>query len=324
MHALVARGAVAAAVTQPDRPAGRGKRLSGTPVKRAAEAAGIPVFTPERLREFEPRLRALAPDLCVVASYGRILPQTLLDSAPLWLNLHPSALPLYRGATPIQSAIRDGRTTTAVTVIAMDAGMDTGDILVQTEPIAIAPDDTYGSLHDRLAEIGAALLLLAIDNVAAGTGVRTPQHDWALRQRVAPAEIARTLTRPLKRDDGDLVRLATLTGARRLTDVVRSLNPVPCAYFEDLATGRIKVLRAHAAFVSPLAPDAAAEPGTVVSNRGFLCIATADRSWLVVDELVAPGGKPLPMRAYANGHPASAPAHLANALLPPSGDLLPR
>jgi len=159
----------------------------------------------------------------VVASYGRILPAVVLELPRLGvaLNVHPSLLPLYRGATPLQSAIRDGRTQTGVTIIAMDAGMDTGDILV-TETTPLGPTETYGELHDRLAERGAALLGRAIDQLAAGTLQRTPQSQSA----VSAAEIAATATRPLTKDD---LKIAWEWPAARIVDTVRSLAPTPAA-----------------------------------------------------------------------------------------------
>ena len=132
LRALAARTDLIAVVTQPDRPAGRGHKLVPTPVREAAEALGIAVLTPEKLRPAIDELRALNGDLFVVASYGKILPQAVLDLAPRGaFNVHPSLLPLYRGATPLQSAIRDGRSETGTSIIAMDAGMDTGDVVLQ-------------------------------------------------------------------------------------------------------------------------------------------------------------------------------------------------
>src|SRR5262249_41369528 len=151
-------------------------------------------LAPTKLRAFAAELRALEPAAAVVASYGRIVPQELLDAVPLWLNVHPSLLPRYRGATPIQSALRDGCASTGVSVIAMDAGMDTGDIVAQTPPLPIGPDETYGELHDRLALAGAALLGGALDDRAAGRLERRRQDD-ALA----------TVTRPLVKADRLLV-----------------------------------------------------------------------------------------------------------------------
>jgi methionyl-tRNA formyltransferase len=304
---LAARCAVTV-VTQPDRPAGRGHKLTATPVKTAALALGLPVLAPVRLRDFAADLRAQAPDRCVVASYGRIVPQVLLDSAPLWLNVHPSKLPLYRGATPIQSAIRDGCTSTAVSIIAMDAGMDTGDLLAQTPPIAIGERETYGELHDRLAAIGAALLAETLDADARGDLTRTPQTARAREAGIDDAAIARTVTRPWGKEDTMLPPFAT---ARELVDRIRALAPKPGAQLPALHARDgaapfppLKILRAHG--VAAL-PDGAAssENGSVVVVRGFVYVRATD-GWVAVDDLV-PAGKPaMSMDAYANGRRADA------------------
>jgi methionyl-tRNA formyltransferase len=310
-----------AAVTQPDRPAGRGHKLIATPVKTAAAARGIDVATPEKLRPFAADVRALAPDLCVVASYGRIIPAELLDAVPLWLNIHPSALPLYRGATPIQSAIRDGRSTTAVTIIAMDAGMDTGDIVAQSDPVAIGPAETYGELHDRLAAIAADLLAATLDRVRAGNLERIPQS----RSPIPADEIAATLTRPIVKEDGHLERLAEHYAAPELVNFVRALNPAPCAFAGNAGTGTFKVLRAHASPASPLVTDADVAPGTLVAVAGHFFLHAADGAWLVIDEIVPTGGRAMGMTAFANGHAAvSGPLELVPRFRPLGGELLPR
>jgi methionyl-tRNA formyltransferase len=296
---------VLAAVTQPDRPAGRGQRLRPTPVNVAAQALGIPAFTPVKLRAFAADLAALAPDRCVVASYGRIVPQALLDVVPLWLNVHPSLLPLYRGATPIQSAIRDGRTVTAVSVIAMDAGMDTGDLLAQTEPLAIGDDETYGELHDRLAEIGAELLADTLAADARGESFARPQSQRARDLGIDDDEIARTATRPLGKADRVLPPYVT---AREAIDRIRSLAPSPGA---QLIAGlrpavgttplpAIKILRAHVSHESPLADGRDVPSGTVVAHRGYLYVRAND-AWIVVDEVVPAGKAAMPIAAFANG-----------------------
>ena len=168
LEAVAERHDVVGVVTQPDRPAGRGHKLVATPVKRAAEALGLRVLTPEKLKPFVEEARALGADAFVVASYGKIVPQALLDLVPIAFNVHPSMLPLYRGATPLQSAIRDGRSETGVTIIAMDAGMDTGDVLLQ-ERAPIGPSETYGELHDRLAKRGAEMAVEALERHENGT-----------------------------------------------------------------------------------------------------------------------------------------------------------
>jgi methionyl-tRNA formyltransferase len=294
-------------VTQPDRPAGRGQKLAPTPVKSAALALGLPVHTPVKLRAFAGDVRAAAPDRCVVASYGRIVPQVLLDAAPLWLNVHPSLLPLYRGATPIQSAIRDGCATTAVSIIAMDAGMDTGDLLAQTPPLAIAPEETYGDLHDRLAAVGATLLGEVLDADARGELVRVPQFERARAYGMDGEVIARTVTRPWTKADTVLPLDAT---ARELVDRIRALAPKPGAQLPALAARDgaapfppLKVLRAHA--VASLPDGVRAENGSVVMVRGYLYVRASD-GWIAVDELVPAGKNAMTMDAYANGRRADA------------------
>ena len=225
-------------VTQPDRPAGRGHKLTPTPVKRAAEARGLRVLTPEKLKPFADEARALGADAFVVASYGKIVPQALLDVVPIAFNVHPSLLPLYRGATPLQSAIRDGRTETGVTIIAMDAGMDTGDVLLQ-ERTPIGPEETYGELHDRLAQRGAELAAEALQRYEDGSIEPRSQNEIARERGISGEEIARTLTRPLRKDD--FVIDWTLPRAR-VMDFVRYLVPQPLARTEYPVGQTLKIV----------------------------------------------------------------------------------
>ncbi len=183
---------------------------------------------PEKLKPFVADAHALGADAFVVASYGKIVPQALLDVAPIAFNVHPSLLPLYRGATPLQSAIRDGRSETGVTIIAMDAGMDTGDVLLQ-ERAPIGPNETYGELHDRLAQRGAELVLEVLDAYGNGTLERKPQSEVARELGVTDDDIARTLTRPLRKED--IVVDWSLPRAR-VIDFIRSLVPQPLARTE--------------------------------------------------------------------------------------------
>lgn len=294
-------------MTQPDRPAGRGHKLAPTPVKTAALAAGLRVLTPIKLRAFAPELRALAPDLCVVASYGRIVPQVLLDVVPLWLNVHPSLLPLYRGATPIQTALRDGRKVTGVTIIAMDAGMDTGDIVVQTPPLPIDAVTTYGELHDGLARIAADVLSEAIDAYAAGRLQRTPQNHAAA-----------SVTRPWSKDD-ETVDLA-VTSARGVVDAVRALAPRPGLQSSNPAVGPFRIVKAHVSDVSPLVEGSDAPPGTLVADRGFVFLRARD-GWVVVDAVLPPGKDIMPIGSWANGHRVTSEDVTFRAR---TGELLPR
>ena len=247
---LAERSDVRLVVTQPDRPAGRGQRLQPTPVKVAAQELGLRVVEPGKLREVEPELRALGADTFVVASYGKILPQAILDLPRLGaLNVHPSLLPLYRGATPLQSQIRDRCAQTGVTIIAMDAGMDTGDILL-AESSPLGARETYGELHDRLAVRGAALLRCALERLESGNLSRTPQSG--------PGSV----TKPLRPDD---LRVDWNASAVEVDALIRSLSPQPGARAE-IAGLRCKILAARPAQESEIArfrPVDARPPGVV-------------------------------------------------------------
>ncbi len=296
-------------VTQPDRPAGRGHKLVATPVKRAAEARGLRVLTPEKLKPFVDDARALGADAFVVASYGKIVPQALLDVVPIAFNVHPSLLPLYRGATPLQSAIRDGRTETGVTIIAMDAGMDTGDVLLQ-ERTPIGAGEMYGELHDRLARRGAEMAVEAVERYANDRLTRTPQGDVARELAIGDDEIAQTVTRPLRKDDLLLPKSAS---AKQLVDFIRSRAPEPSARVVDLdstaypggniGVGSARIVKAH---VMPAPPVSASfhqtfDPGRLIAIHGYWFIRGTD-GWIAVDELVPEGGKKMSMASYANGH----------------------
>jgi len=229
LRVVAARTELAGVVTQPDRPAGRGLRLTPSPVKSAALELGLEIYEPERMREFAERIARDEYDLFILASYGRLLPQALLDLPRLGaLNVHPSLLPKYRGATPIQNAIANGDSETGVTIMLMDAGLDTGDVVL-AQSVTIDPIENYGMLHDRLAEIGAALLARALDSAAGGEVPRSPQRGVA------------SLTRPLRKRD---LMLDLELPAKRIVDKVRSLSPQPAA--RAMLGGKVvKVLRAH-------------------------------------------------------------------------------
>jgi methionyl-tRNA formyltransferase len=266
-------------VTQPDRPAGRGHRLRPTPVKATARELGIETWEPLSLRNAAAFVAEHAPDLFGVASYGRIVPRALLDVPRIGaLNVHPSLLPLYRGAAPLVAQIRDGVTDSGVTIILMDEGMDTGDIVLQ-EHASIAPDETYGDVHDRFAVIGARLLAQSCAMAATTSLPRTPQQGLASNE-----EIGRTLTRPLTKAD---LLVEWTQPAQRIVDHVRSLSPAPGARaLLDGEFAAVKILQAHAS----REPDA-----------GDLAVACAD-GFVVVDRLVPPNRAPMSGRAYAAAH----------------------
>src|SRR5580765_3565971 len=170
---------VAAVITQPDRPRGRGHQVSFSAVKDVTLAASIPVFQPEKIRtpESEQLLREASPDAIVIIAYGQIIPARLLNIPRLgWINLHASLLPKYRGAAPIQWAIANGESVTGVTIMRIDAGLDTGDILLQSEE-PIQPDDTALTLSPRLAHAGAELMISALGGLANGTTHPKPQDN---------------------------------------------------------------------------------------------------------------------------------------------------
>jgi methionyl-tRNA formyltransferase len=239
-------------VTQPDRPSGRGHRLHPTPVKALARELGIATLEPERLADALEALRAAEADLFALASYGKIVPRALLALPPLgFLNVHPSLLPLYRGATPLQSALRDGAPRSGVTIMQMDAGMDTGDIVLQ-EARPIAPRETYGELHERFAALGADLLVRALERAAAGTLERFPQAS-----RGVPAEeIAATRTRPLAKAD---LAIDWSRPAPAIVDLIRSLAPQPLARHTLPEGGGVKIVAARVADPAETAQLAALE-----------------------------------------------------------------
>jgi methionyl-tRNA formyltransferase len=280
-------------VTQPDRPAGRGHKLAATPVKRVAEARGLPVFTPEKLKPFVDDARALGADAFVVASYGRIVPQALLDLVPIAFNVHPSLVPLYRGATPLQSAIRDGRTETGVTIIAMDAGMDTGDVLLQIRtPIRL--DETYGELHDRLAKRGAEIAVEAVDRYANGTLQRKTQREVAGELGIADDEIARTLTRPLRKED---LIIDWEQARKRVIDLVRSLSPQPLARAEFPDGESLKILS-----VRPKDGTLPPPPGLYVGLDASLEGQCGDGKPVIVERLIAPNRGAITGAEYARSY----------------------
>ncbi len=247
LRVVAARTALAGVVTQPDRPAGRGHRLKPSPVKSAALELGIAVHEPLRLREFARAARDEHFDLFVLASYGRILPQELLELPRAGaLNVHPSLLPKYRGATPIQTALYNGERETGVSIMLMDAGLDTGEIVLRKR-VAIMPGETYGELHDRLAGLGAKLLGEAIDLAQRGALTRARQDGEG------------SLTRPLAKED---LTLDLSWPPERIVNAVRAFSPQPAAR-ATFGDETVKILRAHVGADGKLEIDELIAP-----NRG--------------------------------------------------------
>ena len=231
LEALMAAGHdIACVYSQPPRPAGRGKKERPTPVHAYAEARGLEVRTPKRLKRAEAQaaFAALNLDAAIVVAYGLILPQAILDAPKLGaFNLHASLLPRWRGAAPIQRAIMAGDAVTGVQVMRMEAGLDTGPVLASAET-AIAFDETAGSLHDRLSALGAPLLIEALERIERGEAVETPQAEDGVTY-------AHKITRPETRIDWR-------RPARELDCHIRGLSPAPGAWFEWQGM-RMKALR---------------------------------------------------------------------------------
>jgi len=280
-------------VTQPDRPGGRGQRLQPTPVKQAARELGLETFEPEGMREALEPLRAVRAELFAVASYGKIVPRPILELPRLGaLNVHPSLLPLYRGATPLQAQLRDGVETGGVTIILMDAGMDTGDVVVR-QSSSIGPLENYGELQDRFAAIGAELLARACALALEGDLERIPQAALG-----DPAVVAATLTRPLLKSD---LELDWRWEAARIVNFVRSLAPTPGARAE-LAGERVKVLRATRELDGTMIVDPNTSPGTLLAASGSAALVKCGDGFVAVERLIPPSRGPIDGATYARAY----------------------
>lgn len=287
LEALVAAGhQVVGVFSQPDKPKNRGMKLLPTPVKVCAQAHEIPVFQPTKLRDGTAleTIRQLAPDLIVVAAYGRILPQEILDEPPLGcINVHSSLLPKYRGSAPIHWAILNGDQETGVTIMHMALALDAGDIIAQkTTPID--PDETVETLHDRLAQLGAELLVETVAKIASGTATRTPQEE-------SQVTLAPMLSRALSPMDWT-------RPARALHDQVRGLIPWPAAVTE-LNGVRCKIFA-----TTVLEETTGKAPGKILAaDKKGLKVACGAGTVLRIDILQADGGKRMAAADYLRGHP---------------------
>lgn len=278
---------VCAVYTQPDRPAGRGRKLHPSPVKELALTAGIPVFQPETLKTDED-LRQIASfnaDLIVVVAYGMILTQTVLDMPSLGcINVHGSLLPRWRGAAPIQRAIMAGDEKTGVTIMQMVRKLDAGDMLHKEECV-IGPDDTASDLHDKLAQLGAIGLAKVLEQIKAGT-VHAEKQNEALvtyAEKLEKSEAVLDWTQP----------------AEQLARKVRGLNAWPVA--QTLYQGEVlRIWRAEA-----INDDANAEPGSVRCVNKAMDVATG-KGMLRLHEVQLPGGKRMSIQAFLNAHDVDA------------------
>ena len=252
---------IIAVVTQTDKPQGRGYVLTPSAVKRRAQELSIPVYQPKTLRDeaFAELLSALDPEMIVVAAYGKILPENVINYPKYGcINVHGSYLPKYRGAAPMQRAIIDGEEYTGVTIMYMDVGLDTGDMLAR-EKIAIGPDDDFEVIHDRIGKTGAALLVKTINDIKDGRAVREKQDDSLSTYAAKISKEARLIDFSLS--------------AKKVHDLVRGLSPVPLA---QTFTEKGRLLKIVKTAVSDNENGNAA-PGTVVSvDGGRICVACGE------------------------------------------------
>ena len=304
LAALVDAGyEVAGVVTQPDKPKGRGKTLVPTPVKEEALKHGIPVYQPRKVREpeFVETLKEIGPDIIIVAAFGQIIPKEILDMPEFGcINIHASLLPKYRGAAPIQQAVINGDEAAGITIMKMGTGLDTGDMILKTE-IPIAEDETGESLHDKLAEAGAALCVKTLHAIENKTAVFEKQPE-------SPTAYAKMLTK-------DLGNIDWAKSAVQIERLVRGLNSWPSAYTHRDG----KVMKIWKALAKPQEECAEqtelgseehtaqktgknAMPGTVVSvAKDSFCIQTGD-GVLRILEVQMPGKKRMDTGSFLRGY----------------------
>jgi len=285
---------VALVVTQPDRPAGRGMRSAQSPVKRLAQARAIEVYQPNTLRDpaHAARIAATEPETIIVAAFGLILPQSVLELAPLGaINIHASLLPRWRGAAPIQRAIMAGDTETGITIMQMDSGVDTGPILMQ-RAIPIASDDDAGALHDKLAALGAEMIVDALAALRVGALAPTPQPESGVCY-------AHKLGKP------DFI-LDWSRSAQALARQVRALRPAPGAN-STLGGEPIKIWDAHAI-------DGVGTPGRVIAADPGGVIVACGVDALEIRRLQRAGARPLEAAAFLRGRAIAVGERLGSAL----------
>ncbi len=285
LKALVEAGhEVVLAVTQPDKPKGRGKEMQFTPVKECAIQYGIPVYQPKKIRESEcvEVLRDYEADIMVVVAFGQILPKEILEMCPYGcVNVHASLLPKYRGAAPIQWAIIDGEKVTGVTTMQMNEGLDTGDMLLKTE-VVIEPKETGGSLHDKLSEAGAVLCVETLKALEAHTVMPVPQGEMT--------------TAYAKMLDKQLGNIDWKKSATEIERLIRGLAPWPSAY----TSWNGKVMKIWDA--SALEEAEGNVPGTIVRvEKGAFYVQTGT-GLLKVSELQISGKKRMDAGAFMRGY----------------------
>ena len=283
---------VVGVITQTDKPQGRKGVLTPPPVKVLAQACGIPVFQPEKIRDHVDEVRALKGDLMVTCAYGQILTQAVLDSFPMGVwNIHAGLLPKYRGASPIQSCIINGETTTGVSVMKTELGLDCGDVLC-VQATEIDPAETYGELSERLSNIGAELIVRALQLLESGQYTLTPQGEEGVN-----------VVRKINKEQA---KISFDAPVKSIVDLVRGMNPAPVAY-TVLEGNKINVYRAEKAVLAEEenAVFAQAKVGEILSDRPKrgLLVKCADGG-LKLLEVQAAGGKRISGGDLINGRKA--------------------
>lgn len=269
-------------VTTPDKPKGRGMVLTPSDVKKYAQEVGLPVYQPATLKDgaFLDTLKELDPELIIVVAYGRILPEYVLDY-PRYacINAHASILPKYRGAAPIQRAIIDGDRETGVSIMKMDVGLDTGDVMLVNR-VTIEENDNFEAVHDKLSEAGAQGLLEAISIFKNGTQKFTPQGDeFTYAEKITKADCLIDFTKDVQ----------------AVHNQIRGLCPIPVAFTKTQDGKVLKVISSHIKSV-----DEVRQPGTVVKLDGGICVACGT-GVISLDEIVPEGKGKMSASAYING-----------------------
>lgn len=275
-------------VTQPDKEKGRGHEVSFSPVKELALRHGYTVYQPTKVREttFLETVKELAPEVIVVAAFGQIIPKALLEIPPYGcINVHASLLPKYRGASPIQYSIIDGEEETGITIMHMDVGIDTGDIILQAK-LPIAPDETGGSLFDKLARLGADAIAEALGQISAGTATRIPQDNEKATQ--------------VKMISKEMGKIDFTQPAIKLERLIRGLNPWPSAY-TFLGDKTLKLWQVNVEKEN-YADTGSAVAGEVIEVRKDALVVKTGEGYLVIKELQLEGKKRMPADAFLRGY----------------------
>lgn len=284
LQALIDHHQVEAVVTQPDKQRGRGKKVQFPPVKEKAVEHEIPVYQPQKARdeEFVEILREINPDVIVVVAYGQILPESILNIPKYGcINVHGSLLPKYRGAAPIQWAVLDGEEKTGITTMYMEKGLDTGDMIDKAE-IVLDPKETAGTLHDKLMEIGANLLLETLEKLENETAVRIKQND-------SESCYASMLTK-------EMGQINFSKSAREIECLIRGMNPWPSAY-TSLNGKTLKVWEAEVLTENP-----GEEPGTVIDVTKDAIVVACKEGALKLLEIQMAGKKRMKVSAFLLGY----------------------